>query len=304
MKNKVIRTIISITMALTLAILCMPSSLAAEATGNCGENIIWTFDDVTGTLKISGSGKLELYTLDDEGEIQGENPFEAFYSEIKKVEVAEGVTEIGSYAFANCPNVTNFDLPESIGFISDGAFENCDSLKAIKMPAAEELGWGIFYDCNNLVNVIFAEGTPYIPMGTFRDCVNLGEVYIPMSVKSIDESAFEGCGTIYISYAGSIAQFSESFGDAFKENKNGMTLSENVSPEDIVYNEDGTIRSISVPYDATNSKDDLSETTIIIIIATAAVIFVVTVTVIIIKKKKSSEAKEENEDKNKEYLTY
>ena len=303
-KNKVIRTITAILMALTMAILCMPASLAAQVNGNCGENINWIFDDATGTLKISGSGTIDLYTLDDEGEIQGENPFEAFYGEIKTVEIEEGVTGIGSYVFANCPKVTEFVLPESIVDIGDGAFENCDSLKVIHLPAVESLGWAIFHDCDSLQNVFFAEGTPYIPMATFKGCENLQEIYIPKSVESVDESAFEEGVTLRILYAGDFKTLNKVIKPVTDLNlHSGMVIDDNVALEYITYNEDGTFNAVVEPYTAPE-KNGPDVITIVIIASAAVVVLAVVATLIVIKKKKASAKTEKEEDRNKEYLTY
>ena len=59
--RKKILMILAITV-LMLTVLTVSAS-AAETSGTCGDNVMWTFDDTTGTLTISGEGKMKDYSL-------------------------------------------------------------------------------------------------------------------------------------------------------------------------------------------------------------------------------------------------
>lgn len=56
------------------------------------------------------------------------------FDKIKKVVISEGVTSIGDYAFANCPQLTEVEMPDSITNIGYRAFINCSGLKEIEIP--------------------------------------------------------------------------------------------------------------------------------------------------------------------------
>ena len=47
---------------------------------------------------------------------------------IKKIIVNDGITSLGSKAFYGCINAESIEIPESVTYISDTAFVNCDEL--------------------------------------------------------------------------------------------------------------------------------------------------------------------------------
>lgn len=102
------KSIFSLLMALVMMLSLVPSvAFAADivASGNCGaegdgSNLTWTLDDA-GTLTISGTGKMEDY-----GSF-GLAPWHRYGSAIKSVNIDEGVTSIGKYAFYNCNSLTD-----------------------------------------------------------------------------------------------------------------------------------------------------------------------------------------------------
>lgn len=96
------------------------------ASGTCGEDLTWTLG-WDGTLRISGTGAMEDYT-------QGNAPWYEDKDSIKKVEIEEGVTTVGSFAFYNCTQLTEADLPDSLISIGTSAFENCTALTSIVIP--------------------------------------------------------------------------------------------------------------------------------------------------------------------------
>jgi hypothetical protein len=79
----------------------------------------------------------------------GENAFAA--SMITKVVIPEGVTEIGSMAFATCQFLTDVVLPKSLTAIRSGAFYYCVKLQNITIPGSvTTVEGGVFIACNNL----------------------------------------------------------------------------------------------------------------------------------------------------------
>jgi hypothetical protein len=64
----------------------------------------------------------------------GEMAFDS--SEITKVVIPEGVTEIGSMAFATCHSLTDVVLPRGLTAIRDGAFSRCEQLRNITIPSS------------------------------------------------------------------------------------------------------------------------------------------------------------------------
>ena len=141
------------------------------------------------------------------------------------VVIPEGVTEIGDFAFSNCPSLENIlvsadnpsyvsinncclskDLrklifgcrssiiPEGISMIEESAFEGCVGLTSIVMPeGVKEIGWDAFSGCTGLTNIVIPDSVTEINGGAFFGCTSLTSIVIPKGVTEIGESAFSGC---------------------------------------------------------------------------------------------------------------
>jgi hypothetical protein len=85
-----------------------------QTNGTCGNNLIWIFDSGTGKLIIRGTGEMFDYQGYPWGEIYSEK--------IIQVEIEDGVTHIGDYAFGNCYNMTSITIPNSVISIGKSVF--------------------------------------------------------------------------------------------------------------------------------------------------------------------------------------
>ena len=94
---------------------------------SCGieENTVFWELDQDGGLKISGQGEMQNW------ENETEVPWSAQRQEIKKVEITEGVTSVGGYAFSNCINTAEIVIPDSVQEIGEYAFFNCNGLSSV-----------------------------------------------------------------------------------------------------------------------------------------------------------------------------
>lgn len=121
--------------------------LPAPDTGNeCGNGLTW---DLTGNvLTISAAdgseGTMTNYTADNPA------PWSESAASITTVEIAEGVTTIGDYAFAGCTGLTDVKLKytETIGA---KAFAGCTGLTRIRMGYVTSIGEGAFDSCTSAV---------------------------------------------------------------------------------------------------------------------------------------------------------
>ena len=130
--------------------------------GNCGEGISWILD-ASGVLEISGSGSMSDYAYDSDSPWKDN-------TDIVEVVIENGVTNLGSYAFKGCSNLTSVTVSESVTTIGKYAFSGCRSLSRISIPAnVTSIGDYAFYGCNELTSI-----------------------EIPDRVTSIGSSAFEG----------------------------------------------------------------------------------------------------------------
>lgn len=91
-------------------------------TGNCGENASWSFNEITKTLTISGSGKIdEKATFEEYG-------WYSFKDSIAYVEIIDGITNVPANAFSGCEKLKEVYLGTSVSSVGENAFSGCASL--------------------------------------------------------------------------------------------------------------------------------------------------------------------------------
>lgn len=182
-------------MVLLLSTLSIPS-FAVTASGECGENVSWSYND--GVLEIYGQGKTEDYGL------LGDKPWREYMEDITKVIIGEGITFVSSYAFYGCEVLTDVELPSTLTELSDGMFYCCNSLKEIELPSAiTELPRGVFSACG-FESFDIPDTITVIGKHVFNACENLESVTIPDSVTEIGDYAFSNTGLKSVTIPGSI----------------------------------------------------------------------------------------------------
>lgn len=156
-----------------------------ETSGTCGANLRWTFNEATGEVVISGTGK--MYNWDC---IFDCSPW--YYREqITKVTIKEGVTSIGDNAFTQCYNLASVSIPDTVEYIGYGAFASCENLTSVIIPeSVTEIADNAFSGCLELASVIIPEGVTTIGEFAFSNCQKLAAIDIPESVTYIDYNPF------------------------------------------------------------------------------------------------------------------
>ena len=186
MRKRILSLLLVIIMTISLGVVAFADE-AIVASGNCGANddkLTWTLTS-NGTLTISGEGEMKDYA---DGE------WEDRKSEIKKIVIESGVTEIGCSAFTDCTNLTDVVIPDSVTCIDNSAFLRCTNLSEISLPdSVIRLGSGVFEDCTNLKSVRLPQNLTSIPYRFFFGCSRLKSISLPDSVTQIDEDAFGNC---------------------------------------------------------------------------------------------------------------
>ena len=115
----------------------VPTAIAADGesaapamSGNCSaegneNNVQWNFNSSTGTLTISGTGKMANLNKSTETENisdgAGTYPWDKLKDSIKKIVIEDGVTSIGSKAFIAYTNVTSVKIGKDVSEIGVGA---------------------------------------------------------------------------------------------------------------------------------------------------------------------------------------
>lgn len=92
--------------------------------GMCGEQMTWVLDS-DGTMYISGSGSMADYAT------KTDTPWYSVGSEILRIQVAEGVTDISDHAFEDCQALVSVLLPRTLTELGAAAFQGCTQLSEI-----------------------------------------------------------------------------------------------------------------------------------------------------------------------------
>lgn len=110
------------------------------------------------------------------------------------------VTAIADYAFKNNNNLSMVKVPDTILYIGEGAFYNCENLLFVfglknctNIKAIED---NTFQGCNDLHTIELPNSITSIGNCAFEFCYNLRELSIPDSVSCIGEKAFSNCQSI------------------------------------------------------------------------------------------------------------
>lgn len=107
------------------------------------------------------------------------------------------VTRIWEEAFANCTELTEVDVPESVTYIERRAFRNCSKLTSFAIPSGvTSINYGTFENCTNLNTVSLPDGLTYIDRAAFIACTNLSTINTPESVTYIGQEAFYKCTSL------------------------------------------------------------------------------------------------------------
>ena len=120
------------------------------------EEIIFAPIGLTGEITIPGTTKKI-------------NEHAFAYCGISKVNISNGVEELGTGCFQGCISLENVALPDGLIIIGEGAFSGCSSITSIQLP-------------DSLKTI---ENTAFFHTG-------LDTVFIPANVESIGESVFSG----------------------------------------------------------------------------------------------------------------
>ena len=140
------------------------SPRSARTTSGTYGKISWVFDDVTGTLTLTGSGEMEkrLSTT--------VFPWDAHANSITKIVIGSGITAIGEAAFFEYAYLTTVTLANTVTTINKAAFADCLSLSDIVLP----------------------EGVRKVEAYAFQRCAFIS-FKIPKTLTFVSELAFFNC---------------------------------------------------------------------------------------------------------------
>ncbi len=170
--------------------------------GKCGDNVYYEFNPSTETMRIYGEGAMDDFNRYDE------HPWyrEEYAANIKKVRIEEGVTSVGRdafYCFKNrygeynndgCRNLISVEIADTVTNIGDYAFHNCP-IEAIKFPdGLETIGNSAFKD-TFLKEIKLGSSLKSIGKEAFLS-IDIQELILPPNVENIGYCCFESCNSL------------------------------------------------------------------------------------------------------------
>lgn len=183
-----------LTMAPTVAFAAdgnVEGNTAPATSGTCGagdseDSVQWNFNSSTGTLTISGTGKMSNLNNSTETENisdgVGTYPWANLKDSITKIVIDDGVTSIGSKAFIAYTNVTSVNIGKDVSEIGVGALSQLSSCTTFNV-SSENSNFttdttGALFDHSKTKLIAF-------PCGS-----SVEEYAIPATVKVISYGAF------------------------------------------------------------------------------------------------------------------
>lgn len=112
---------------------------------------------------------------------------------ITNLYIGRNIIDIGQAAFCECRKLEFVDMHEcQIRHIAMNMFNNCRSLKGIKLPSlVERIHEAAFFGCSDLREISIPDATDTIARVAFQDCLRLERV--TGSITTINEAAFLHC---------------------------------------------------------------------------------------------------------------
>ena len=206
------KRILALCLALALLVALVPQfTITAAAktvnSGTCGTGVNWTLTD-NGLLTISGSGAMDNYESSSDipwvNHLTTTNP--PTRVAIQNIVVEDGVTAIGSNAFAGCRYLKSITIGADVAAIGTDALMFCGWLQNITVDADNQsftVKDDVLFTKDGktlLLCPIAKTGAYVIPNGTttvadkaFMSCGNLTSIQMPNSVTEIGVCSFAGC---------------------------------------------------------------------------------------------------------------
>lgn len=216
MKNLRLALIITIFIAVIFAF-----SVSAEETkvqGSLCETVTYRIvdfgseDKPSYTLYVEGTGSFT--GLDTAGNSlkydTRKNSIYAEHSEyITKIEVGDGIEEIGSYGLAFLSKATELVIPESLTTLGNAALQDCNLLQNVRIRGKDHKGGFdltcvtaiknyAFSGCYSMERIDLSESlTGLLGKQCFANCRKLESITVPGGITVIGEECFKNCSALY-----------------------------------------------------------------------------------------------------------
>lgn len=166
-----------------------------------------------------GEDSYLIYRDDTKTVVVGCNP------NVTSVHVPGRVRKIASRAFEGCNDMVRISIPASIDTIEDHAFYYCTKLEKVNLPSSVRyLGSYAFAGCSSLEQVTLPSALDTIRNSTFEQCSALKRIELPTTVKRIGSRAFYNCSNVYSLIVPASVDTVESYAFAYMTGLRFVTL--------------------------------------------------------------------------------
>jgi hypothetical protein len=196
-----------------------------------------------GNSSYNGCSAILRYSSSDD------NRNYAYQNSVQKIEIGNGVTSIGGYAFNNCSSLASITIPDGVTSIEESAFAGCYSLASITIPdGVTSIRLYAFYFCPSLASITIPDGVTSIEESAFNGCSSLASITIPDGVTSIRLYAFYSCPSLAsITIPDGVTSIEESAFDSCSSLAS-ITIPDGVtSIEDSAFDSCSSLASITIP---------------------------------------------------------
>ena len=114
-----------------------------------------------------------------------------FFSRATSLEIKEGVTSIGAYAFDGWLNATSLVLPTGLTVVGERAFRGWVAATSLNIPnTVTSIQAMSFYNWNKLEALVIPSSVTSIGDNAFSNCSKVTSLIIPSSITSIGLQVF------------------------------------------------------------------------------------------------------------------
>ncbi len=233
------------------------SSVSAAETehivsGTCGKEINYELDLSTGVLRIYGSGPMDDYKPHTKGEIA---PWieRGYGLNIVKVQIEKGITYVGAYTFWGgsfkteydyCENLKSIEMAETVRNIGNKAFGNCKNLKSIIIPDGVEIIGAEAFSGSAVSDIQWGKSLKKINSEAFYS-TNISELYLPDGLEIVGERSFSSCENLkHIKIPDNCELYQYAFKECTVLEK--VLLGENCKLQGMVFGNCSSLKNVSI----------------------------------------------------------
>ena len=166
-------------------------------TSSDGNIVVPNSENLTGVTILSNTYENNIGCITFNNQIQEiPNNFFKTCTTLTNIEIPNGISKIGSYAFDGCSGLTGeLVIPDSVTSIESYAFQGCSGLtgELVIPDSVTSIGSSAFQGCSGFTSLRLSKALTKLSWYNFADCTGLTKVEIPTSIQSLKTSVFSNC---------------------------------------------------------------------------------------------------------------